>query len=139
MSPPGNGKGSLFTTLLVDGIGPADERLENFLKSEGHFVLKAESAADAVDMTRRFRPDLILLDSEWKGSDGLALLPALLTARASAAVIVMAITHSIPSAVLAMKMGAVEVLERPIDLSKLKQAIDIQKALFMSSEPDDGD
>lgn len=129
-------KNSLFTTLLVDGKTPKEEKLEDFLKSEGHFVLKAESAEDAVAMTRRFQPDLILLDSQWKGSSGLALLPELLAERSSAAVIVLAVTKSIPDAVEAMKMGAVEVLQRPIDLKKLKLAMDIQKKLFMVG--DDG-
>lgn len=133
----GNGaphKNALFTTLLVDGKAPAEKGLEAFLKEEGHFVLKAESAEEAVSMTLRFQPDLILLDSQWKGSSGLALLPELLAARSTAAVIVLAVTHSIPDAVLAMKMGAVEVLERPLDFAKLKLAMDTQKALFMGED-----
>lgn len=133
----GNGrppKNALFTTLLVDGVAPTEKDLEVFLKEEGHFVLKAESAAEAVSMTLRFQPDLILLDSKWKGTSGLALLPELLAARSAAAVIVMAVTPSIPDAVLAMKMGAVEVLERPLDFKKLKVAMDTQKALFMGED-----
>jgi DNA-binding NtrC family response regulator len=129
-------KNSFFTTLLVDGKAPTQEGLEAFLKKEGHFVLKAESAEEALAMTHRFQPDLILLDSEWKGSSGLALLPDLLAVRASAAVIVLAVTPSIRDAVEAMKMGAVEVLERPLDLKKLKVAIDIQKALFTIHGPE---
>jgi DNA-binding NtrC family response regulator len=130
-------KNSFFTTLLVDGKAPAQEGLEAFLKKEGHFVLKAESVKEALAMTQRFQPDLILLDSEWKGSSGLALLPDLLAVRASAAVIVLAVTPSIRDAVEAMKMGAVEVLERPLDMDRLKAAIDIQKALFTVSGPDE--
>lgn len=131
-------KNAFFTTLLVDGKEPVDKELETFLKAEGHFILKAESAADAVAMTKRFQPDLILLDSQWKGSSGVSLLPDLLAQRSVAAVILMSVTHSIPDAVEAMKMGAVEVLERPLDFKKLKMAMDIQKALFMSGEPDAG-
>lgn len=132
-------KNAFFTTLLVDGTVPVDKELESFLKAEGHFILKAESAADAIAMTKRFQPDLILLDSQWKGSSGVALLPDLLAERSAAAVILLAVTPSIRDAVEAMKMGAVEVLERPIDFKKLKLAMDIQKALFMTDEAERGD
>lgn len=125
-------KNAFFTTLLVDGKVPVDAGLEDFLKTEGHFVLKSESAEDAVAMTHRFQPDLILLDSQWKGSSGVALLPELLAQCSSAAVILLAVTPSIHDAVEAMKMGAVEVLERPLNLKKLKQVIDIQKSFFNS-------
>ena len=128
-------KHPFFTTLLVDGSDAVeDEKLEAFLKAEGHFLLKAGSAEQGVAMTGRFHPDLIILDSEWRGGSGLAILPRLLAARASVAIIVIAASSSIPDAVEAMKMGAVEVLERPLDLKKLKAAVDLQKALFVSHQ-----
>ena len=130
----GSHKNDFFTVLLVDGLAPVDGQLEAFLKAGGNFILKALSAEEAVAMTRRFEPNLILLDSEWKGASGLALLPDLLAVWPSAAVIVLAVKPSIRDAVEAMKMGAVEVLERPLDLKRLERAMDAQKALFMDRE-----
>ncbi len=123
-------KNPFFTTLMVDGAFGAEGLLEDFLKSEKHFVIKAESAEEALAMTRRFQPDLILLDSEVAGVSGLVLLPELMLEHPTAAVIMLATTPRLSLAVEAMRWGAVDVLERPLDLAKLKAAIDIQKALF---------
>jgi DNA-binding NtrC family response regulator len=123
-------KNPFFTTLVVDGKFSIDGILEGFLKSEGHFILRAESAEEALALTRRFQPDLILLDSQVEGVSGVALLPELLLEHNLAAVIMLALTPSVLEAVEAMKWGAVDVMERPLDLKKLKLAVDIQKALF---------
>jgi DNA-binding NtrC family response regulator len=134
LAPHSNGelsqKNPFFTTLVVDGKFSIDGVLEGFLKSEGHFILKADSPQEALSLTRRFQPDLILLDSQVEGVSGVALLPELLMEHNLAAVILLALTPSVSEAVEAMKWGAVDVLERPLDLKKLKLAVDIQKALF---------
>ena len=123
-------KGRIFTTLMVDGDFGAEDELEEFLKGEEHFVLKAESAEEALAMTRRFRPDLILLDGEMAGVSGLVLLPELMLEHSTAAFIVLATTPRLSLAVRALRWGMVDVLDRPLDLKKLKLAIDAQKDLF---------
>ncbi len=130
----GNGavseKNPFFTTLMVDGKFGAEGVLEAFLKAEGHFVLKAESAQEALDLTHRYLPDLILLDSEIEGVSSLGLLPELMLEHPTAAVIMLATTPRLSEAVEALKWGAADVLERPLDLDRLKRCIDIQKKLF---------
>lgn len=125
-------KNAFFTTLLVDGAFAKEGVLEKFLKAEGHFVLNAESADEALALTAKFKPDLILLDSELKGTSGLELLPELMIEHPEAAVIILATTPRphMNLAVEAIKWGAVDVMERPLDLAKLKIAIDLQKKLF---------
>jgi DNA-binding NtrC family response regulator len=119
-----------FTTLVVDGDSSFDNFLEEFFRSEGHFILRASTALEALAKTREYLPDLILLDNELAGAGGLALMPELLMEHANAAVIVMAKRPSIAEAVESMKLGAADYLDRPLDPSRLKQAIDLQKALF---------
>lgn len=126
-------KNSFFTTLVVSSDFSKDELLEDFLMKEGHSVLKASSVSDAVALTRRFQPDLIFLDSDIVGKVGLALLPELLIEQVSAAIIILASKGDVTEAVEAMKRGAVDYFERPLDTQKLKKAIDIQKALFTSA------
>jgi DNA-binding NtrC family response regulator len=118
----------LFTILVVEGTGAFEAFLEDFLKSEGHFVLRAVTAAEALYMTRHHWPDLILLNREMEGSNGMEFLPELLMAHPSAAIVMMATTPSVPEAVEAMNQGAVNYLERPLDRIRLKAAIDLQKS-----------
>jgi len=123
-------KNAFFTTLVIDDKLTFAGFLEEFLKSEGHYIMRAVSAGEALEKTLEFQPDLILLSNELTGTNGLALLPELLIEQATASVIVMANKPSISEAVEAMKLGASDYLERPLDPKRLKVAIDMQKALF---------
>jgi DNA-binding NtrC family response regulator len=121
---------SLFTILVVDSDFRVDGTLERFLRSERYAFIMADSAGDALAKTRRFRPDLVLLDCELKGLTCLTLLPELLAAHPRAAVILMASRPSVSSVVEAIRLGAVDFFERPLDLERLKTVIEMQKALF---------
>jgi DNA-binding NtrC family response regulator len=118
-----------FTTLVVDGAAYFKRGLREFLESEGHTILTAETDKEALDMTRAHLPDLILLNIENRGLDGLELLPELLIVHPRAAVILMAGRSRVSEAVEAIKAGAVDYLEWPVDLKKLKSAIETQKSL----------
>jgi two-component system response regulator AtoC len=121
---------SLFTILVLDSNFRIDGALERFLRAEGYPFILADSAEEAVAKTRRFRPDLILLDCELRGVQCLDLLPELLTEHPRAAVILMANRPSVSNVVEALRLGAVDFFERPFDLERLKRVIEVQKALF---------
>jgi len=123
-------KNPFFTTLVADDKLSFEGFLDEFFKTQGHFILKAETAGEALESTRRFQPDLILLNSTMGSQSSLALLPELLAEQPSAAVIMMAANPKLSDAVEAMRLGAVDYLERPLDPDKLRRAIENQKALF---------
>jgi two-component system phosphoglycerate transport system response regulator PgtA len=119
-----------FRTLVVDGNFFFTGFLEKFLESEGHSILTAATIKDALAKTRQFQPDLILLDSELDGATGLSLLSELLMEQSSASVIMLARQPSIAEAVEAIKLGATDYFERPLDPQRLRHAIESQKTLF---------
>ena len=123
-------KNAFFTILVLDCDYCLDSVLEDFLRDEGYAVILAASAQEALAKTRAFEPDLILMDCELKGIDCLTLLPELLVEHPKAAVILLASRPEVSSVVEAIKLGALDFFERPYDLEKLKQAIEVQKALF---------
>ena len=123
-------KNTLFTILVLDCEYCVDSVLDNFLKAEGYPVILAESAQQALAKTREFEPSLILLDCELKGINCLSLLPELLMEHPNAAVILLASRPKVSSVVEAIKLGAVDFFERPYDLKRLKEAIELQKSLF---------
>jgi DNA-binding NtrC family response regulator len=123
-------RNAVFTTLVADADLYFDSFLGDFLKAEDHFILRASTAAETLAKTRAYLPDLILLDNDLEGSEGVSLLAELLLEHSGSAVIVMASHGSIFEAVEAMKLGAADYLERPLDSARLKQAIDLQKSLF---------
>ena len=119
-----------FTILVVDGIGDDPGLFTDFLKTQGHFVLRAESEEDALEKAAEYQPNMILLGCDMASISCLELLPKLFNVVPSAAVLMVASHPSIPETVIAMDLGAVDFLVLPIDLTLLKAAIDMQKALF---------
>jgi DNA-binding response OmpR family regulator len=118
----------IFTILVLDSNFLMNGMLEAFLRSERYAFIMADSAEDALAKTRRFQPDLILLDCELKGLDRPSLLPELLLEHPRAAVIRLADRPSVSNVVEAMQLGAVDFFERPLDLQRLKAAIEMQRA-----------
>lgn len=123
-------KNTIFRTLVVEGEVFYAGLLEEFLEAQRHVILRANTAEEALAKTAEYWPDLILLNREMVGTDGLNFLPELLMKHPSAAVIMMGTRPSTSDVVEAMKLGAVDYLDRPLDPKKLKAAIDAQKALY---------
>jgi DNA-binding NtrC family response regulator len=119
-----------FTILVVESEISFIGVLKDFLKNEEHLILRAKSAAETLDMIHQHYPDLILLDRDIVGTDIIKLLPELLLEHPSAAIIMMATKPSFSEGIEAIKLGAVDYLERPVDIDKLKKAIDDQKMLY---------
>jgi DNA-binding NtrC family response regulator len=123
-------KNAVFTTLVVEADLAYAEFLAEFMKNEGHYVLRADTAESALAMVRQHWPDLVLLNREMSGSNGLKFLPELLMEHPSAAVIMMASHSSASDAVEAIKLGAVDYMERPLNAEKMRTAIAVQRALY---------
>ena len=123
-------RSSSFTILVLDHNYILDGALADFLKLEGYRVLLASTAEEALAKTRQYQPDLILLDCEIKGIKCLSLLPELLVENPSAEVILLASRPSASSVLEAIKLGAVDYFERPLDLKGLKLVIDHHQGLL---------
>jgi ActR/RegA family two-component response regulator len=126
--PQALGKNRFYTVLLVDPHGLFARALELFMESRGHFILKVQTAEQALAKTRRFQPDLILVDGDLDGLPVTDLLQGLLLEKSDAAVILLSKQPSIKEAVEAMRLGAADYLERPLDVENLKRAVDFERA-----------
>jgi two-component system cell cycle response regulator DivK len=60
--------------LVADGAEGGRELLRILLEHEGYEVLEASSGMEALAIARTMLPDLILLDLDLSGSDGLAAI-----------------------------------------------------------------
>jgi DNA-binding NtrC family response regulator len=123
-------KNVVFTTLVIEADLAYADFLAEFMRSEGHYTLRADTAESALAMVRQHWPDLILLNREMNGTNGLKFLPELLMEHPSAAIIMMASHSNAMDAVEAIKLGAVDYFERPLDAAKMRVAIATQRALY---------
>ncbi|MEW5733521.1 MAG: response regulator [Thermodesulfobacteriota bacterium] len=94
------------TILMVDDDRNIRRLLENFLRSAGFAVLQAESGEEALHALSRSVPDLVLLDVQMKGMDGLATLKAIRARKNLRNVPVVFLTSAADPEVKAMGMEA---------------------------------
>src|ERR1700752_4005592 len=106
--------------LVVDDEIGIRELLSEILSDEGHQVLLAENAESARRLRERQRPDLVLLDIWMPDTDGITLLKEWAASGQLTMPVVMMSGHgTIETAVEATRIGALDFLEKPIDLQKL--------------------
>jgi two-component system response regulator FlrC len=122
-----------YITLVVDGDLPLDPVIHACLGAGKHDIIRASNPKGALAKAGKFQPSLILLNCDLEGITGLELLPELLMQANGAAVIMMSSQPRIADAVEAMKNGAVDYLELPVDAVKLTKVIDAHKAYFVAS------
>jgi two-component system cell cycle response regulator DivK len=82
-----------MATVLVVEDNPANMKLASvLLRKAGHVVLCAVDAETGLTLTRSARPDLVLMDIQLPGMDGLAATALLKTDPETAAIPVIALT-----------------------------------------------
>jgi DNA-binding NtrC family response regulator len=111
-----------FRLLIVDDDPAIQSAVRRIFMEDGYFLMSAGSAEDALNIVARQRVDAAVLDLKMPGMDGLQLLE-LLREKAPGVRVMMLTGHgSIGDAVAAIKLGAVDFLEKPLypDLLRLK-------------------
>jgi DNA-binding NtrC family response regulator len=113
--------------LLVDDDAAFRHVMAGELRRMGYEVRTAASGEDAVAGTERAEPEIVLLDLQLPGMDGLDTLKAI-RARIPAAEIIMLTGHgSIDTAIESIRVGAFDYVIKPCPLEELR--IRIQRAL----------
>jgi CheY-like chemotaxis protein len=99
--------------------------LRTALESDGYSVSEAANGREALDAIKTHVPDLIVLDLNMPVLDGMAVLEQMKTIAAGVRprVIVLTAYGSIPAAVKATRLGALDFLEKPITPQDLRQAV----------------
>ncbi|MFZ5979574.1 MAG: sigma-54-dependent transcriptional regulator [Candidatus Zixiibacteriota bacterium] len=111
------------TILIVDDEPNILLSFSSLLKDEGYIPATAESAEDAVKVLAKKDFDLILLDIQLPGRSGLDLLRHLKNEPALPPVLVISGQADIPMALEAVKLGAVNFLEKPVSPEKLLTSV----------------
>ena len=112
-----------FTILIVDDEAKARGSMGRLLSAAGYEILEAESLARAVATLQDHSPDILLLDFNLPDGHGLDLLRKLSATKPRPQVVVVTGTASIPTAVEALQLGAADLLEKPVDMARLKATV----------------
>lgn len=109
--------------LIIDDEKNIRRSVEMICSSEGYQVATAANAEAAWPVLQEQRVDLILLDINLPGTDGLTLLSRLKTKHPDMPVIIISGYGTVENAVTATKRGAFDFIEKPIHKEKLLLAI----------------
>jgi two-component system, NtrC family, nitrogen regulation response regulator NtrX len=105
--------------LVIDDERAIRNTLKEILSYEKYSVDLAENAKQALEMIRNNEYDVILCDIKMPEMDGLELLPLLLDAHPDSPVVMISGHGNIDTAVEAIKKGAYDFIEKPLDLNRL--------------------
>jgi CheY-like chemotaxis protein len=111
--------------LVADDESNIRLTVRTVLESDGYLVREASSGREALEAIERQAPDLLVLDLNMPGMDGMAVLEHLksLAAAHKPRVIILTAYGSIATAVRATRLGAVDFLEKPVTPMELRQTI----------------
>jgi len=115
---------SIAKVLLVDDEKEFTETLSERLQLRDLEVYTASSGSEALDLAKQYRFDAVILDLQMPGMDGIETLRYLLAADADQQVIVLTGHGTISKSVEALKAGATDFFEKPINIQELSEKID---------------
>src|SRR3954451_18959863 len=106
--------------LIVEDEENARTGLAELVSSWGYRTETAKDGLDALDKVIAWAPTIVVTDLKMPRMDGLELLEGLGDQPQQMAVVVLTAQGSIDSAVDAMKMGAYDYIQKPVDPTRLR-------------------
>ena len=113
--------------LIVDDDNPFRERLARAMEKKGFIVTQAESVKKGINTVRLNKPAFAVVDLRLGDGNGLEVVKEIQSSNINSRIIMLTGYGNIPTAVAAIKEGAIDYLAKPAD------ADDIEKALLADS------
>ena len=113
----------MISVLVVDDDRTVRETLADFFDTLGYSARTAASASEGRQAAAEHAPDVVLVDLRLPDASGLLLLETLRADDPELGVIMLTGHADVPTAVRAMQSGALDFLEKPVDLEALDAAV----------------
>ena len=110
--------------LIVDDDNPFRERLARAMEKKGFKVSQAEGVKKGIDAVKTNKPAFAVVDLRLSDGSGLEIVKEIQNSNADSRIVMLTGYGNIPTAVAAIKQGAIDYLAKPAD------ADDVEKALL---------
>ena len=110
--------------LIVDDDNPFRERLARAMEKKGFKVSQAEGVKKGLDAVKNKKPAFAVVDLRLGDGNGLEVVKEIQNSNSNSRVVMLTGYGNIPTAVAAIKQGAIDYLAKPAD------ADDVEKALL---------
>jgi DNA-binding NtrC family response regulator len=105
--------------LIIDDDEGTRKLLTRVLGREGYTVETAETGGAGIETAQQMNPEVVLLDLNLPDIYGLEVLERLLRTNSDTRIVIITGQGDIGTAVNAMKLGATDFLQKPLELQKL--------------------
>ena len=110
--------------LIVDDDNPFRERLARAMEKKGFEVTQAEGVKKGIESVKVKKPAFAVVDLRLNDGNGLEVVKELQSSNSKSRIIMLTGYGNIPTAVAAIKEGAIDYIAKPAD------ADDVEKALL---------
>jgi two-component system response regulator RegA len=114
--------------LIVDDDNPFRERLARAMEKKGFEVFQAEGVKKGIESVKLHKPVFAVVDLRLADGNGLEVVKQIQISNSNSRIIMLTGYGNIPTAVAAIKEGAIDYLAKPADSD------DVEKALLADPE-----
>ena len=111
--------------LIVDDDNPFRERLARAMEKKGFVVTQAEGVKKGIDSLKLNKPSFAVIDLRLNDGNGLEVVKEIQNLNNKSRIVMLTGYGNIPTAVAAIKHGAIDYLAKPADADD-----DVEKALL---------
>ncbi len=119
--------------LIIDDEAAICQALGEIVELDAHLPMKASSGTEGLRIVQEQQPDLVFLDVQMPGMDGLRVLSEIKQHSPQVPVVVMTAYGSVQTAMQAVRQGAFEYLGKPLEISQVREIL--ERALGADKPP----
>ena len=109
--------------LIVDDDNPFRERLARAMEKKGFEVIQAEGVKKGIDTVKKESPAFAVVDLRLGDGNGLEVVKEIQNSNSKSRVVMLTGYGNIPTAVAAIKQGAIDYLSKPADADDVERAL----------------
>ena len=111
------------TLLIIDDDGPLRDRLARAMEKKGFQVSQAGSAKEGVNQAKKSPPAFAVVDLRLGDGSGLDVVKEIRKLRKNSQIVMLTGYGNIPTAVAAVKAGAIDYIPKPADADDVESAL----------------
>ena len=111
------------TLLIVDDDDSFRNRLSRAMEKKGFEVKDAKTVVDAIKLARLLQPNFALVDLRLEDGNGLDVVQEINKNRKDSRIVMLTGYGNLPTAVAAVKAGALDYMAKPVDADDVESAL----------------
>ena len=109
--------------LIVDDDNPLRERLSRAMEKKGFKVIQAESVKQGINAAKKLPPMYAVVDLRLNDGSGLEVVREIQKLKKDSKIVMLTGYGNIPTAVAAVKSGAIDYIPKPADADDVENAL----------------